>query len=237
MTFFVRIDAEVEKDYHSATWFFEVFEEELTWLQRNGHQLGWHFHSLYPLHKHEEDVIHEIRNYEIAAKKAGVTEAFRIGNSIMTNGIMECLENIGVLYECSALPRPHYPWIQDDILWERTGQFCYYPSRLDYQTSGEKRRILEVPMSTSAIPASYDSRPGVLRYFNPAYRSDVFLRAVAPVERDVTMIFHPHELTECRGRAHELLAYSAETLKENLRYLATRFQCVTIRDYAHGFLE
>ena len=237
LTLFIRIDSGAEQKYGSCTWFFDAFGKEIDWLRQHGHQLGWHLHSQWALRGHEEKVLEEIRRYGEAAERKGVAETFRIGNSIMTNGIMNLLESAGVRYECSGLPRPHYPWIKDDILWERTGQSCYYPASEDYESPGKRRRILEIPMSTAAIPASYDSQRGVLRYVNPAYRPEVFVPALTHLERDTVMIFHPHEMIESNGQRHELLAYSPEALKANLQTAADRYQCVTIHDYAREFME
>lgn len=237
VTAFIRVDAGVEQKYGNCMWFFKEYEEELRWMRQNGHQLGWHLHSLWPLHNHEESVLEEIKRFSKYAQQLGIVDTFRIGNSIMSNRVMGFLESVGVRYECSALPRPHYPWIRDDIDWAKTPQECYFPSKNDYRNRGQKRGILEIPMSTATIPASYDSYSDILRYINPAYKAEVFLRAVEQIQRDFTVIFHPHEMVDCIGTPHELLSYSAETLKRNLICLAEKYSCVTICDYAQEYME
>ena len=161
-TWFIRIDAGVEKLYGSCLWVFEQFSEQLSWLRSHGHILGWHFQSSKSLHGNEEESLKEVIHFSDYAKYAGVHNIFRIGNSIMTNQLMCCLEKIGVRYECSALPRPRYHWINDEIHWESTGQECYYPQQTDYQIHGSERSIIEIPMSTTKIHASYDSLDNVL---------------------------------------------------------------------------
>lgn len=233
-TWFVRVDSDIRKRYGEADHVFRKYAAEMEWLRANGHLLGWHVHVYEAgtgrIECRETEIIRELERNIGLASAWGICTCFRMGASVMTNSIMRFLEENGVQYECSGLPRPQYPWVDSAIDWSRTANVWYFPKEEDYQIpQSEHRGIIEIPMSTVPLPASYDSRTDMRRYINPLYCERVFARAIGEIRGDCVVIMHPHEIREHMENRHELLAYSPETLYRNLGMLQQRFMCTDIR--------
>lgn len=239
-TWFIRMDSDIRERYGQADYIFRKYRAELDWLKLNGHILGWHVHvyenETGRREYREKEIICELnRNIGIAAQW-GIHRYFRMGDSVMSNTIMNFLEKNGVKYECSGLPRPCYPWIDSRIDWSRAPQHTYIPSKADYQIpQQESRGIIEVPMTTVPLSASYDSRIDMLRYINPLYEEFTFARVIGTLRSDCVIIMHPHEIVE--GGKHELLTYSPETLRNNLELLMKKYICTSIEELTESIVK
>ncbi len=97
----------------------------------------------------------------------------------------------------------------------------YYPSCDDYQVPGQPQRsILEVPISTVALPMPSDTIRDVVRCINPAYRPDIFRKAVDAFDDEVmVLVSHPYEFFPNSGGATSAIAFTTDALNENIAYL------------------
>lgn len=73
-------------------------------------------------------------------------------------------------------------------------------------------------MSTTLVRAPYDRGP-VLRYLNPAYRSEIWqtsLERWLQSERHLVTVTHPYEIVP-RDQTHALLAFEPAVFERNLK--------------------
>lgn len=244
-TWFIRVDNEIKEKYGEADYLLKKYNNQMKWLTDNGHQLGWHAHckfgsSVYSNLQEKERtklIIGELDNNIQIVSEYGLQKCFRMGSCLMNDDILNYLEKSGVQIDCSALPRPNYSWVDKMIRWNYTSYKPYYPKADNYQITSLKkcecRKIIEVPMTTLGISASYDSIPDIKRYINVAYKKEIFRDAINLINDDCVLIMHPEDICNKIVRKHELLSYSSIVLKENLRLVKNIFECVTIADYVN----
>jgi hypothetical protein len=225
-TWLVRLDAQVERRFGHAEAPFDRAKTRLAEFVRAGHELAWHPHCFVHAdnavrpNEHGPSVADELRRYAPIARALGL-RAMRMGWAFHTNETMRAASDAGFAVDSSAVPRPRYPWDHGAKDWSTTPPDAYRPSAGDYRVPGTPALpILEVPMSVAAIRAPYDSGD-VVRYLNPAYRPE----ALTPVLRTwfasrdtAVLVTHPHELFP-RGRAHGLIASTAEAFETNVAAL------------------
>lgn len=225
-TWFVRLDAQIEALYGTASYFFERYEREFRALLSEGHEIGWHPHSYlktdegWRQNTSSSSVREELERYAPVARAYGI-KSVRTGWGFHTNETMSALADSGFLLDSSAIPRPAYPWESSQKDWSTTPLEPYFPSRADYRAPGEPRlSILEVPMSVAEIAAPYD-KGSVARYINLAYHPELMKAPLALwLERQdhLVTITHPYELMPCK-EPHGLLAFDLEAIGRNLSML------------------
>lgn len=222
-TWFLRIDGQIEKLYGSALSVFIGHAAEIEWLRSRGHEIGWHHHAYVPdgaRWKHETDeaaVCDGVKRYGQIALDAGLKIA-RMGWGFHTNRTMKAVDDLGFLIDSSAIPRPRYRWSPHACDWSDTPGHPYQPSVRDYRVAGEPHlEMWEVPMTTVALPLPTDTEPGVVRYIEVGYDSDLFKRAMDAVvaTRSAVMIFHPYKLMKARSVGGSL-SFDSDTLRANL---------------------
>jgi len=211
-TIFTRIDYQVNL-YNKVRSIMPHFE------------MAWHPHVYMPdlsPCKDEETIsdmivaLHE--TYEINMN------CVRMGHAQGGNHIIKTLHDLGFRADSSALPGRKSNDAGRFYDWERTGCRPYFPSRNDYQVSGDDvYDILEVPMTTIPMLASYDKAP-VKRYVNPLIRPEVFQPALQNCGHleCLVVIFHPDELIE--GHEDGLYLYGKETFTNNMKFVSELFQ-------------
>lgn len=241
-TWFVRIDA------HMATWFGEadyVFvrhADKMEWLRKNGHAVGWHFHSFAAVggkwvqNTDEYKVINEMKQMSVLVQKHSL-DMLRMGWAYHTNGTLKTAVEMGIKLDCSAFPRPVYTWDNPNRNWSRTGQDPYYPAMNDYQSEGVSGyQTLEMPISTSAIHAEGDTEAQVMRYINPVYHQEVFKQGIQNYQGNtLNLVAHPYEFLP-DNTAHKLMAFDPQVMLKNLHWLKTQeYEYVTITDLAEAW--
>jgi hypothetical protein len=144
----------------------------------------------------------------------------RMGWAYHTNKTIKVIEELGFEMDFSALPRPLYRWDNPLRDWSITKQSPYYPSMVDYRVEGEVNySFLMIPINTFEIVCKGDNTPKVLRYFNPAYKNEVFKKVLdSNNETIINTVSHPYELLP-NNKKHELMAFSKEDFNKNLKYL------------------
>ncbi len=237
-TWFIRMDCQMEAIFGSAKYAFERHASKLNWLRENGHEIAWHHHA-YRLKEtgweQETDsllVAAQLKKHGELAREFDTTST-RMGWGFHTDLTLTLLENLGFELDSSAIPRPKYSWDRAVHDWAITTQEPYYPSLADYRIAGEPaRKILEIPISTVRLPLAGDTEPGVMRYINPAYHSELFRLAMSACANEITvLIAHPYECVESQRNAHRSLSFSIRTLEQNLFWLSeSGFEFKTISE-------
>lgn len=212
VTWFVRADAIVGRQFGSALGAFERFDPFLRGVQARGHELAWLAQGAEGMAQTHAQLV-----------RAGYAiESARAGELSHDNASLAALDALGVAFDSSALPgrtRGGDGWRLD---WAGTPAGAYHPSCDDYRVPGAPALdLLEIPLTTVPIRAPYDAAP-LARYVNPAMHASVFAPAVAAVPGGdyALCVVHPDELVPRASGGHPLIAYDADTFVENLRCLA-----------------
>jgi len=240
-TWFIRIDSHISTLFGSPDFVFQNNKKEIRWLKDNGHQLGWHHHAYkfqnnkWVQETNEDKICNDLLYYGQIARGLGLNAA-RMGWGWHSNKSMSIINELGFSIDSSAIPKPIYTWDMTVKDWSRCSNSPYFPTKNDYQMSGEPSlQILEIPISTTHIPAPRD-RGEVIRYINLAYRTNVLRKALDELNSNlVVSITHPYEIDPKLG-CHPLLGFSAEIFRENL-LLAKKlgFECITLEEVGSRF--
>lgn len=232
-TWFVRMDAQIEKLYGRADYLFDHYASLWSLCKSAGHEIGWHPHpwqkkdNQWIQNCNEEEILKELNGYAGMAKEQQCN-VIRMGWGYMTNRIMDFLESNSFLVDSSAIPRPSYEWELSVKDWDGSPGKPYYPEYVNYKSPGwNGRTILEIPISTTRIAASYDTLPEVIRVMNPSYHHSIFTDAVQRWYQDnnhLVMVVHDTELSD-HSTPHELLSFSLNQTIENLDYLLEWHTC------------
>lgn len=231
-TWFIRLDSQIEAIFGSGDYIFRKHSDKINWLLENGHEVGWHHHAYQYRHNiwtqnlDVESVCRDLKKYGESARSAGM-KVVRMGWGYLTSEMAEMLENLQFSHDSSAIPRPNYKWEQTKKDWSNTPQNPYCPSKQDYRIPGNPHfNFIEVPITTVPLQGDNDTINGVLRYINPAYRTDKFNLAIqrANGNKPVVLICHPYEIIN-KENSHDFLAFDPSVLCENL----SRLHASTIR--------
>ena len=226
VTWFLRLDAQIEALYGKADYFFCHYSSEINELRRMGHEIGWHPHcytqsdGVWTQNTHVSDVLRELNSLAILAMDHGM-QLVRMGWGFHTNETLHLLANLGFAADCSAIPRPKYAWEETEKDWSVTPSFPYFPSKLDYRISKEPAlSILEIPMSVANIRAPYDTDK-VLRCVNLAYHPEVLRKPLKECFENnllLVTVTHPYELFPIR-EPNDLFPFSLEVFDQNLAFI------------------
>jgi len=206
-TWFMRIDAQMEKIYGRANYIFEKHAAKIDWLRDKGHEIGWHHHAYaydgkgWRQETDQAVVSEHLKRYGEIALKSGLKIA-RMGWGFHTNSTMKAVDDMGFYIDASAMPRPKYRWHAQVCDWSTSPRYPYHPSVRDYRIAGDPHlAIWEVPFTTIPVPMSTDTEPGVIRHIELAWDRDLFKRAIATVS-DLEMVVlacHPYKSVASEG--------------------------------------
>lgn len=224
-TWFVRIDDDIERRFGNADYVFTEHADAILWLRENGHEVGWHFHSFTETEKgwgqntDEDAIAREIEKHAPLVQKHQL-KLLRMGWTYHSNRTMKTVNQLGLLADCSALPRPSYSWDMSVRDWSITPETPYYPSIEDYRIPGNPcYSTLEFPISVAQVDAPYDTDENVLRYLNPCYHSQIFRKGLAHYNGDYcNLLSHPYEFLP-NEKPHGLLSFEFEVFKENIIFI------------------
>ena len=224
-TWFIRIDEQIGALFGKPDYIFTKHEEKIRWLRNNGHEIGWHFHSYKRIGNNwvqntdSNEVSKEMQRVFVYVQKYELNIC-RMGWTYHTNETMQTLAKLGMKYDFSAFPRPKYQW--DNIVrdWLKTGRNKYRPSKDDYRVDGDfSLDIEEYPITTVKLPVKTDTEPDVIRYLNPAFKSNYFKQGLSGAEDEViNTITHPYEILPLPIE-HELLSFSGEVFRSNIELM------------------
>jgi hypothetical protein len=223
-TLFVRADEQIRQLYGAALAVYDQHRSLLEGLVAQGHEIGWHPHlqrrerdssgqeQYRPLHDERDASRQIVDTYGQIRQADFLFESVRIGEAWHATSVMCVLDALGVRVDSTAIPGRAR---NDDVRtfdWGPTPRQPYHPSRADYRIPGDPSSsdalsILEVPMTTVPIRASYDREP-LARYLNLAFHPQLFREGLLGFFRDVesegeaargmplslTLVFHTGEL-------------------------------------------
>lgn len=243
-TWFIRIDDHMKERFGHADYIFREHADKIDWLRQNGHEIGWHFHSFrknngkWKQNTDEQSVSEEIlRHYPLALQHG--LKLLRMGWTYHTNHTIQTISNLNLLADCSAMPRPNYSWEISVRNWENTPTYPYYPSCNDYRIPGNPHyKVLQFPLTVTQISAPYDTEPGVLRYINPCYHTEMFKQGIHNQHDEyLNLICHPYEFLPS-AKPHAMLSFSFEQFSENLKWLhANGYNTCTIGELVQQYLS
>lgn len=157
-----------------------------------------------------------------------------------SNILMKSLTKTSIKIDSSALPkRKRNERISFD--WTTTPLVPYFPSIEDYKIPSEdirkRHNILEVPLSTVSIQASYDKLP-MIRYFDLCFRHELIAREIKKLVSNnelLVAIIHPMELLE--NSTNDLFSkninefrYNIRSIIDNCNMMNKKIRCVTFSD-------
>lgn len=226
-TWFLRLDDQVAALRGRPDDLLAAHAARLDELRASRHELGWHPHSFrrgptgWEQNTDPGAVAAELARHAPLAQEHGL-RVVRAGWGFHCNESLAALERAGFALDSSAIPRPRYPWEESVKDWEGTPPEPYRPSRADYRRPGQPALdLLEVPISVTELAAPYDTEPGVRRYLDLTYRSELLEPALAAwIERHplLVSISHPQTLDPA-APAHALLCHELANVAENLDHL------------------
>lgn len=248
VTWFVRLDAHLEKILGRADAVFYHCRPQLSSLTAKGDEIGWHPHCY--VQKNGEwrqnvnaaEVARELHTYGPLARDYKLN-IVRMGWGFQTNETISVLAKLGFRVDSSAIPRPCYELDrQQGRNWTVSPTTPYWPSRADYRIPGEPSLpILEVPISTSVIQAPYDAHK-MIRYFNLAFHPHILEGSLEEwIERYsfLVSITHPYELAP-RPTSHGLIAFDTSALMKNIesiqnitKRMGKKLRYLTISEFAN----
>jgi hypothetical protein len=221
VTWFVRADDLVERQFGSSLAIVRRFADRLGASLAN-HELGWMPQLPAGGIRGIDHEILRSTHAELASSLPRI-HSVRMGDCYHDNRAMGLLAELGVRFDCSAVPgriKSDPGWHVD---WRGTPTHPYHPSRADYRCPGEPHwNILEIPMTVIPMLASYDPAP-LLRYINPCFLGDYLWPRLSPVLANapyLVCLLHPDELLPAMSPGHPMIAYSPERFVENVGAIA-----------------
>ena len=242
MTWFVRADGQLESAFGSPTYLLDAYNDFWTRVQRGGRR-GWMASASLPAGKiggcgghiitdpfEAQDELRRLWNkLEVAFRPT----TFRNGEGWHLPETYAMVEQLGFSCDSTAIPGRRGA-CGHPMNWEGAPNQPYFPASADLCQPGPARSMVELPMNTWQLQASYDNAPRV-RYMNPAVQPHLFARALKswettlralPTELCVwVMIFHPDEVLASRG-PDALYSRSIKELCSNLLAIVESLQRV-----------
>jgi hypothetical protein len=237
LTWFVRADNQLRDVYGSAGYL--LLEHAGLWseMERSGDELAWHPHlyewceasRLYVADRDEQSCARKLMETRAELLAAGFAHSsVRIGEAFHGNALMRTLDELGLEVDSTAIPGRVRRDESRAFDWGPTPNAPYRPSASDFRVpgAGDSLRILEVPMTTMPVKASYDP-DFMTRYINPAYHHANFKAGLKRLfdsqppdgrETFLTLILHSDEVS-LEGREHALYSFSLDVVRENVAYL------------------
>lgn len=225
---FVRSDYQIFKVYGEYGHLVYSNPTLIKSIRAHNGDLYWHIH----LYKELDDIWVPVDDDELVdsfmrdlsnVKRINEInwQIIRIGECVMSNSLMAAINDAGILIDSTALPgRVRYDK-EKKLDWGITENNSYHPSFTDYRTSGEpSMNVLEVPMVTIPMKASYDSSP-ISRYVNLAFKTEVLFQNMEHYVRNSSFLLsitHPAEVLSL-GQ-HGLISYDLGVFENNLHVLA-----------------
>ena len=224
---FIRSDYQVSKIYGSYDYLIASNPTLIESIKRSGGELNWHIH-LYCEKEGEwvpvldDDLVEAFTTDCEQVKNISAINwrIVRIGECVMTNDLMHTLDKMGIRADSTALPGRKRDDAEKKLDWSITGNEPYHPSSVDYRAAGnDSLGILEIPMVTIPMKASYDKQP-ISRYVNLSFKTDVLFQNMDEFickSGGLLSITHPFEVLS--PGTHGLIAYDMQTFERNIKEL------------------
>lgn len=226
---FVRSDYQISKVYGDYGHLIKSNLSLIESIKKHNGEINWHIH-LYTekgdewVPVSEDELVESFSRDLLNVKKIPEINwrIIRIGECVMTNSLMSAINQAGIMVDSTALPGRVRNDAEKKLDWEITKNTPYHPSFGDYRITGESSmEVLEVPMVTIPMKASYDKEP-ISRYVNLSFKTEVLFQNMEEYVRNndsLLSITHPFEVLS--SGQHGLIAYDMEVFKKNIQELVT----------------
>lgn len=242
LTWFVRADNQLHDVYGTAAYLLKEHAALWAQMERAGDEIGWHPH-LYEWHEETRKYIADWDEGRCARKLEAIRReltaqgfnhtSVRIGEAFHGNALMRTLDELGLAVDSTAIPGRTRSDQSRRFDWGPTPNEPYHPSAADYRVPDAARSlsILEVPMTTMPVKASYDP-DFMTRYINPGYHHANFKAGIERLFADkraqagetfLTLILHSDEIGDGE-RAHALYSFSLAEVRRNIAYLLAQLE-------------
>lgn len=241
VTWFIRADAEIRHALGDTLALAEKFSTVWEEASRAGDAFGWHPHLYREIGNDKSaawfgspaEAAQELRSlWEIVRLIPLPLTAFRNGESWHNPVTFAEVEGMGFSWDSTAIPGRRGP-SGHPMDWIGTPNHPYFPDIRDVRVPGDRRALLEIPLTSWLVKTIYDTTPRI-RYVNPAIHEPLFLQAIAALKpsqenRIWTLVIHPDEAYA--GSPSDLL-YSRcpKTVRRNIETLVN-----TIQGWDHEF--
>ena len=211
---FIRADKQIKWKFGSIDSLMRHYRTFWERARSSGDELCWHPHlykeenGAFVLIDDERECLKELRELWDELGPAGFPFAtFRCGEARMTAAMFDLVESFGFLQESTAIPGYFNDSFGQD--WLRAKNRPYFPAPGSATDEGPARKMLEMPMNSWYLKASYDVRPK-LRYLNFAVHRDYFLKSLSLLPESffstenildipvLTAVSHPEEIVSDR---------------------------------------
>lgn len=222
---FVRADRQIKEMFGKYNYLIANYSDIFREVLGNQGEINWHIHLYHKKGnewlqiKDNEKIINCFnKDYNQIKEIPEInSDIVRIGECVMTDGLMSTLNENNIKIDSSALPGRKRKDKEKFFNWEDTGNQFYFPSRSNYQLEGENSYdLLEVPLTTINIKAEYD-KISYRRYINLAFKTDYLfqnLKEFIKKNNYLITITHPYEILN--EGTHGLISYDFKTFKKNL---------------------
>lgn len=227
-TWFIRTDNEVLAEKGERGYILEKYKTIWRDLNEKGHEIGFHPH-LYCFKNNnwilETNPLKQATQLKESFKdfvsKGYIPQSSKIGDAYCSNQIMNTLEDLGIKFDCSAMPGRKRKDVQRNIDWSKTPYSYYNPSFENYQFEGLKNyKLIEIPMTMIATKADYDNKQ-FQRYFDLSFHNRVFLKGFEKIVKSskyLLLTSHPSSIITNKN-VHGLLSFNPENFLLNLNNL------------------
>ncbi len=230
---FVRADDQINSLYGSYDYLISNNSNLIQQIKDRGGEINWHIH-IYEFDGSDWIQIRDEKKMtatflsnlkKVRSIKEINTDIVRIGECIMTNKLMNQFNDCGIRIDSTALPGRKRNDKEKYFDWSTSTNQSYFPSPNDYRIAGKPRQslnVLEVPMNTLPVKASYDDRP-YFRYFNLSFKTDPLFEHFDDYVRNhdsLVTITHPFEVLA--NGEHGLISYDLDVFKKNIKILEKR---------------
>ena len=245
LTWFIRIDNQIEDFFGSCMYLYDFFIVFWKDCLSKKHELAWHPHLYSNTNENNEYEImtnqleientldylwRKINEYDLKIK------SFRNGEGWLNSTIINKLVEFGLKTDSTALP--NMSKIGHPMNWIGTPNQPFEMRNTKKDKSIKEKSILEIPMNTWNVRASYD-KTAKLRYMNPAIHHELFVNAVLEWKKilDINItneyfwvfILHPEEVMKS-DEIDLLYSKSREIMYQNIHHFMK-----SIQDIGHSY--
>lgn len=235
---FIRADRQIEQSFGKVDGLVRQYRAFWDRALLSGDELCWHPHLYkkangdFVLIDNEADCLNELRYLWNEIEPCGHPFAtFRCGEARMTAAMFGLVEAFGFLQESTAIPG----YFSDSFgqNWLRAKNRPYFPGTDRITDEGPARRMLEMPMNSWYLRASYDAKPK-LRYLNFSVHHEYFSESLSRLPESffseenildipvLTAVSHPEEIVSDKP-GNDLYPRTFDNFLSNIRSFVEYF--------------
>ena len=235
---FIRFDRQIEQKLGSVDGLIQHYLDFWQQARSAGDELCWHPHLYkesngnYVLIDNEDECLEELQYlWGVICSRNYSFSTFRCGEARMTSSMFNMVESFGFLQESSAIPGYYKDSFGQN--WLNVKNMPYFPSKDQITEEGPVRKMLEMPMNSWYLQASYDKQPK-LRYLNFAVHHKYFVESLARLPESfffqddildipvLTAVSHPEEIISDKP-SNDLYPRTLENFLRNIQIFVDYF--------------